>query len=242
MTTSKKILIIIPAYNEAPCIGDVIDNIKKNAPSADIVVVNDGSIDKTAAMAEAKGVVVLSLPYNMGIGGAVQTGYKYAQEMGYEIAVQVDADGQHPVDQINKLLDTIIEDHADMVIGSRYIQANEREPSFVREAGKWVLAKALTLLTGQRITDSSSGFRAANRKVIYLFSHVYPRDYPEPESIAFLIREGLRVKEIPVTMNGRTSGQSSITLIAGIYYVIKVILAVFIDRFEKRIMLKEVME
>lgn len=234
-TQGKKILIIMPAYNEADCIGNVIDNIKRNAPFADIVVVNDGSLDKTGAIAKTRGAVVLNLPYNMGIGGAVQTGYVYAKEMNYDIALQVDADGQHPAKEIPKLVNAVINDKADLVIGSRYMETSDSESVFTRAVGKWILAKVLTLFTRQRITDCSSGFRAMNTKAINLFSHIYPRDYPEPESIAFLVKEGLRVKEIPVKMNGRVSGQSSISFIAGIYYVIKVILAIFIDQFECRV-------
>lgn len=238
MFTDKKTLVIMPAYNEASCIGDVIDNIKKQAPFADIVVIDDGSVDNTALIAKSKGVVVLSLPYNMGIGGAVQTGYQYAEEKGYDIAVQIDSDGQHPVGEIPTLVKTIVNDKVDMVIGSRYIQMNDREPLLTRAVGKWILSKALTFFTRQKITDSSSGFRAINRNVIELFSKYYPRDYPEPESIAFLIREGFKVKEVPVIMNIRIAGQSSISMLTGLYYVIKVILAIFVDQFEKKITYK----
>jgi len=239
MDVTKRILAIIPAYNEAKSIAAVIDNIRTSVPQADIIVVNDGSADTTENIAEAKGTIVLNLPYNMGIGGAVQTGYKFAAQNGYDIAVQVDADGQHPVNEIPRLVEAITNHEADMVIGSRYVEMSEKEASFTRAMGKWVLAKVITLLTGQRITDSSSGFRVINQRVICLFSHRYPRDYPEPESIALLIREGLRVKEIPVEMNGRTSGRSSITMLKGIYYVIKVTLAILIDKFEPRVQLKE---
>jgi hypothetical protein len=169
----------------------------------------------------------------------VQTGYKFALEMGYGIAIQVDGDGQHPADSINKLIDGIKNNEADMIIGSRYIQGDVRESSMIRATGKWILAKIISLLTGQQVTDSSSGFRAANRKTIKLLARMYPRDYPEPESIVFLVRENFQVKEIPVKMTERSTGQSSITLLKGVYYVIKIVLATIIDMFKKRIAEKE---
>ena len=239
MTRQDKVLIIIPAYNEAQSIGTVIDNIRSHAPWADIVVVNDGSRDATAQIAEARGAFVLNLPYNLGIGGAVQTGYKFAAEMGYDIAVQVDGDGQHPADMIPGLVAAVKNDEADMVIGSRYVENSEREPSLPRSLGKWILATIISLLTGQRITDSSSGFRAANRKVIHLLARMYPRDYPEPESVALLLHEKLRIKEVPVQMNQRHAGESSITLWNGIYYVIKATLAIMVDMLEERVLPEE---
>jgi glycosyltransferase involved in cell wall biosynthesis len=239
MQKQNDALVIIPAYNEADSIGLVIDKIREYAGEADIVVINDGSEDDTSVIAEAKGVNVLNLPYNIGIGGAVQTGYKFALEMGYGIAIQVDGDGQHPADSINKLIDGIKNNEADMIIGSRYIQGDVRESSMIRATGKWILAKIISLLTGQQVTDSSSGFRAANRKTIKLLARMYPRDYPEPESIVFLVRENFQVKEIPVKMTERSTGQSSITLLKGVYYVIKIVLATIIDMFKKRIAEKE---
>ena len=239
MGEREKNLIIIPAYNEAESIGTVIDNIRHHAPHVDIVVVNDGSLDDTARIAEEKGVFVLNLPYNLGIGGAVQTGYKFACEMDYDIAVQVDGDGQHPAAEISKLIETIQDDKADIVIASRYIEDNDRELFTIRRLGKWLLSNTITVLTGLRITDSSSGFRAVNRKVMELFAQRYPRDYPEPETVAFLVREKFRVKEIPVAMNQRDLGESSITFSRGIYYIIKVVLAITIKMFEKRLSQKE---
>lgn len=235
----KKILIIIPAYNESKTIGSVIDNVRKYVSSADIVVVNDGSSDDTRQISERKGVFVLNLPYNLGIGGAVQTGYKFAAERGYEIAVQVDADGQHPPEGIPALIEAVQNDEADMVIGSRYIENEDRDPSLVRGLGKSLLSSVVSFLAGQTITDSSSGFRAMNRRVVHVLAGMYPRDYPEPESVVLLTREKFRVKEIPVRMNRRMVGESSITLSKGIYYVIKVIVATVIDMFEKRILPEE---
>ncbi len=239
MNKSSDTLIIIPAYNEEDTIEAVIDSIRQYVPQTDIVVVNDGSVDDTRNIAEAKGVNVLNLPYNIGIGGAVQTGYKFAVEMDYDIAIQVDGDGQHPADAIPELINEIRNNEADMVIGSRYIGDKDREASVSRAIGKSVLSKVISLLTGQKITDSSSGFRAANRKVIHLLARMYPRDYPEPESLVFLVYENYRIKEIPVKMSERWAGKSSITFLKGIYYVIKVILATIIDIFKERVSPKD---
>lgn len=239
MIKQNSSLVIIPAYNESESIGPVIDAIRKHAPKTDIAMINDGSVDGTASIAKAKGIVVLNLPFNLGIGGAVQTGYQFADEMGYDIAVQVDADGQHPAEAIVSLIEAVRDDEADMVIGSRYIEKSEPEPSFPRAVAKWLLAAVISILTGYKITDSSSGFRCANRKVIQLFARMYPRDYPEPETVALLLREKFRVKEIPVRMNHRSAGESSITFSKGIYYVIKVVLAIAINMFEKRVLSEE---
>jgi len=239
MNVSSRVLIIIPAYNEAASLAHVIDSIRASAPWADIAVVNDGSRDATPRIARAKSVILLNLPYNLGIGGAVQTGYKFAAEFGYDIAVQVDGDGQHPAEEIPKLIDAIRDDEADMIIGSRYIENAREEQSLSRGLGKWILATAISLLAGQRMTDISSGFRAANRNVIHLLAHMYPRDYPEPESVALLLHERFRIKEVPVRMKQRYAGESSITLLNGVYYVIKVMLATIIDLYEGRVSLEE---
>tara|TARA_B100000315_G_scaffold161766_1_gene150258 strand:- start:701 stop:1420 length:720 start_codon:yes stop_codon:yes gene_type:complete len=232
-------LIIVPAYNEDAIIGQVIDNILTEAPFADIVVVNDGSTDLTTEKAESRGVTVIELPYNMGIGASVQTGYKYAFENDYDVAIQADGDGQHPAQKIEDLVKELESGNTDLVIGSRYLNSNEKETSITRSFAKWLLAKVVTLLCGKKITDSSSGFRAANRRVIKLFSHMYPRDYPEPETVAFLVRSGYEVKEIPVRMNTRITGESSITLLKGIIYIIKVMLALIIDKFKATILIEE---
>jgi len=235
MNKKSDTLIIIPAYNESGSIGIVIESIRKFVPNADIAVINDGSKDDTGLIAQEKGVNVLNLIYNIGIGGAVQTGYQFAVELDYDIAIQVDGDGQHPAEAIPKLITAIRNNEADMVIGSRYIEKSDAETSFPRAVAKWLLATTISLLTGQRITDSSSGFRAANKKVIHLLANIYPRDYPEPESLVFLVREKFRIKEIPVKMSERGFGESSITFSKGIYYVIKVMLAMIIDKFKTRV-------
>jgi len=224
-------LIIVPAYNEGAIIDQVIDNILSEAPFADIVVVNDGSTDSTTEKAESRGVTVIELPYNMGIGASVQTGYKYAFENDYDVAVQVDGDGQHPAHNIQRLINEIESNNTDLVIGSRYVNSNDQETSLTRSFAKWLLATIITFLCGKKITDSSSGFRAANRRVINLFAHMYPRDYPEPETVAYLVSSGYEVKEIPVIMNTRVTGESSITMLKGIIYVVRVALALIVGKY-----------
>jgi glycosyltransferase involved in cell wall biosynthesis len=230
MCSDRRVLIIIPAYNEAESIGGVIDGIKNHAPWADIVVVNDGSLDATARIAEAKGAFVLNLPYNLGIGGAVQTGYKFASDQGYDIAVQVDGDGQHPAEEIPKLLSVLQTEQADMAIGSRFVSGcSGYQVPFARLVGIKILSAFILLLSHQRITDPTSGFRAVNRDAIRLLARMYPRDYPEPEVVVLLYRAGYSIAEVPVKMNQRVGGTSSITLLGGLFYIVKVLLAIAID-------------
>lgn len=235
MTAFSETLIIIPAYNEAASLAHVIDNVRAAVPWADIVVVNDGSRDATADIARSSGVFILNLPYNLGIGGAVQTGYKFAARMGYEVAVQVDGDGQHPAGAIERLVEVLTTTNANMVIGSRYIPGGSYNTPFTRLVGIRILSAIISLLAGQRVTDTTSGFRAVDRRVLCFLAHMYPRDYPEPESVALLCREGFRIAEEPVAMRERMEGESSISLLGGLYYVMKVLLATFIDVFEKRV-------
>lgn len=230
---SKKILVIIPAYNEADTVGRVIEKTRQSLPSADILVVNDGSTDSTSAISKQRGAIVLDLSYNLGIGGAMQTGYKFADRMGYDIAVQCDADGQHHPAQIKKLIETLTNDGVDMVLGSRYLR-KKRFRSFVfRRVGVLIFSKVLSLIVGQRLTDPTSGFRAVNRELIKSFSTFYPGDYPEPEALVLLHREGFTMKEISVNMSSRKGGNSSITGWRSIYYMVKVLLAIFIDLCRK---------
>ena len=222
------ILVIIPAYNEADSIGGVISRVRTSAPDADIVVIDDGSTDATAAIAQEAGALVVSLPHNLGIGGAVQTGYVFAAEMGYDIAVQVDGDGQHDPSEITEIVAPLLAGQADVVIGSRYIEDRGYITPFLRQVGIFVLASIVSLIIRQRVTDTTSGFRAVNRRVIEFCAREYPRDYPEPESVVLFRRAGFRVREIPVTMNPRYGGQSSITPWRSFYYMVKVLLAILI--------------
>lgn len=238
MESEKKTLVIIPAFNEEESVGKVVEEVKIQLPGMDALVVNDGSSDLTSEIAQSKGAIVLDLPFNLGIGGAMQTGYKYAYEKGYDIAIQVDGDGQHDPSEIPKLLHALEEEKADVAIGSRFIGDSEYKSSVMRRLGSLILSKAISIIVGQKLTDPTSGFRAANRRAIQLFSVNYPQDYPEPEAMVLLHQCGLTMKEIPVRINQRYSGESSITKIRSIYYMVKVLLAIFVDCFKKRPVLK----
>jgi glycosyltransferase involved in cell wall biosynthesis len=175
------------------------------------------------------GVPVVSLPFNLGIGGAMQTGYRYAALHGYEVAVQVDGDGQHRPAEVRKLVEHLVEGDADLIVGSRFLMASKYRQSVVRKFGAWMLQMLIHTLAGQPMTDCTSGFRAANRQVIRAFAHWYPEDYPEPEVILLLKRAGFRIAEIPVKMRHRRSGRSSIGLLTGLFYVLKVTICLVLD-------------
>lgn len=223
-----KILLIIPAFNEEDSILDVISPIKNT--EYDYVVVNDGSKDGTAEICTINEINMINLPKNLGIGGAVQAGYKYAYQKDYDVAIQIDGDGQHDIAYIPALIHEI-ETGSDLVIGSRFLKAPSDgafQSTILRRLGiKW-LTFLLRVTSGATITDPTSGMRAANRRTIEMFCESYPIDYPEPESIAEAIREGLIVKEVPVIMKERQGGESSIKALASVYYMIKVSLAVII--------------
>lgn len=228
-----EIITIIPAYNEEKTILNVINNIKKNE-NLDIVVVNDGSHDNTSVIARSCGVTVIDLPFNLGIGGCMQTGYKYAYENGYDIAIQIDADGQHDPKYVDELIKPILDNKADLVIGSRYIKETHYRGSNLRRTGSYFFTILLKVMTGRTIYDSTSGFRAANKKVIRYFSKSYPQDFPEVEVIARLTKRGFRMYEVPVEMHERLGGKSSINLYKSIYYMIKVTLAILINSFRRK--------
>jgi glycosyltransferase involved in cell wall biosynthesis len=234
----QKILVIIPAFNEEGSVGKVVEEVKTCLPRMDMLVVNDGSTDLTSEIANAKGAVVLNLPFNLGIGGAMQAGYKYAYEKGYDIAIQVDGDGQHDPREIPKLLRVLEEEKVDVANGSRFIGDSQYKTSVMRRLGSLILSKAISMVVGQKLTDPTSGFRAANRRAIQLFSANYPQDYPEPEAMVLLHQCGLVMKEVPVKINQRYSGESSITKIRSVYYMVKVLLAILVDCFKKRPVLK----
>ncbi|MCI6514822.1 MAG: glycosyltransferase family 2 protein [Erysipelotrichaceae bacterium] len=229
-----KKLIIIPAYNESESIVNTVRNIQKKAPEFDYIVINDCSKDATLEVLKENNINHLNLPVNLGIGGAVQTGYKYALEKGYDVAVQVDGDGQHDPSYLNKLAEAMISQQADMIIGSRFIENQGFQSTFMRRIGISYFTKMIKILTGKTITDPTSGFRMANREVIKIFSKEYPRDYPEPESIVALLRLNKKVAEIPVEMRERQGGESSIKLSNSIYYMIKVSLAILVECSRKR--------
>jgi hypothetical protein len=202
-------------------------------PDLAVVVVDDGSRDATATIAEKAGATVLRLPFNLGIGGAVQTGYLYALENGFGIAVQVDGDGQHDPGELPKLLGPIIEGRADFVVGTRWAGEGDYSASLARRIGIELFARIVSLIVRRRVTDTTSGFRAVNRTGIRLFAADYPADYPEVETTALAHRHGMRIVEVSVRMRDRAGGSSSITLVRSIYYVVKVSLALFIGLFRR---------
>jgi hypothetical protein len=230
---SKKTLIVIPAYNEQNSIGAVVQNIHNHVTDADILVVNDGSRDRTARRAKESGAMVINLPYNMGIGSAVQSGFLFAKEKGYHFAVQVDGDGQHPASAISQLL-AALDNGVDMAIGSRFVQPSGYRPPFFRALGIKVFSFLVSLIVGKKVFDTTSGFRAISRKAILLLTDTYPHDYPEVEALITLHRHGMKFVEIPVEMNYRREGKSSISVKASIYYMLKVTLAVLVAVIKRR--------
>ena len=232
---SLRKLAIVPAYNEAGMVGRVVREIGREAPDFDVVVVDDGSVDTTAAEAEAQGATVIRHPFNLGIGGAVQSGYKYALRKNYDIAVQVDGDGQHKPSYLPDLLAALqTGEEADMVYGSRFRGDPGYRVPIGRRIGNLVFSVVLTTITRQRITDPTSGFRMTNRRGIELFARDYPHDYPEVEAILMLHAHDLRIHEVPVRMNARGFGRSSIDYPRSAYYMVKVLLALFVGLFRRR--------
>ena len=232
MKTLKK-LVIIPAYNESASIMSTVLDIKENAPDFDYVIINDRSKDNTYEICIENKMNVINLPLNLGIGGAVQTGYWYACENGYDIAVQFDGDGQHDAKYLNKMADYLVENDCDMVIGSRFITKEGFQSSSMRRLGIKYFTVLIKIMTGEKITDPTSGFRMCNRKVAEIFANSYPKDYPEPETTVGILRRKMKVLEIPVIMRARTEGVSSISPRKSVYYMFKVTLAIFMERLRR---------
>ena len=228
-----KRLAVVPALTEEASVGRVIDEIRLFDPGFDIVVVDDGSTDRTAAVAEGRGALVLRLPFNLGIGGAVQTGYRFAFEHGYDLAVQVDGDGQHDPSQLPAVLTPVLAGEADVCVGSRFAGGSGYQSSFMRRLGIRLFASVVSAVVRQKVTDTTSGFRAVNRKGIALFAADYPHDYPEVEATVMSVKHRLRLEEVPVEMRERVGGESSITVLRSIYYMAKVLLAIFVGLFRR---------
>jgi glycosyltransferase involved in cell wall biosynthesis len=233
-----KLLAIVPAYNEAGAIGSTVSELHVHAPDFDVLVVDDGSTDETAACARRAGATVLQLPFNLGIGGAVQCGYQYALDHGYQIAVQVDGDGQHDPRYLRQLLDHL---HADptlnMVTGSRFLDSLDRDgyrSSPSRRIGIRIFARILSRIVGRPITDPTSGLRMVDRRGIELFARDYPHDYPEVEALVLSHSHRMVGDELPVRMRARLTGRSSIGSTQSAYYMIKVLVAVLVGLLRTR--------
>ena len=232
-------LVFIPAWNEEASVTEVIADVRKALPEADVLVVDDGSTDETAARARAAGVLVASLPFNQGLGAALQTGYLYALRHGYETCAHLDADGQHPPEEVARLLAEVTADRADLVIGSRYHEgavaaSGDYQPTFSRRVGISVFRFFLTLATRQRFTDTTSGMRAANRRVMALFSVHYSPDFAEIESLQLAVRQGLRVEELPVRMLERAGGSSFLTPVRSAFFIFKGLVVLLVGQFRPR--------
>ncbi|VHB80041.1 glycosyltransferase family 2 protein [Streptococcus pyogenes] len=227
-----KKLIIIPAYNESSNIVNTIRTIESDAPDFDYIIIDDCSTYYPLAICQKQGFNVISLPINLGIGGAVQTGYRYAQRCGYDVAVQVDGDGQHNPCYLEKMVEVLVQSSVNMVIGSRFITKEGFQSSFARRIGIKYFTWLIALLTGKKITDATSGLRLIDRSLIERFANHYPDDYPEPETVVDVLVSHFKVKEIPVVMNERQGGVSSISLTKSVYYMIKVTLAILVVRLK----------
>lgn len=235
----NSILIIVPAYNESQNIVNVIESLTKENPEWDIIVINDGSIDNTGELAESTGkAFVINLSYKIGIGSSVQTGFKFAGKYNYDFALQFDGDGQHKASEINKLLEVVKNKKADVVIGSRFCTKNSiYKPTFLRYLGIKIFEIVNSFLIHQKVTDNTSGFRAYNKKAINFLAESYPSDYPEPEAIILLGKNGFRIKEVFAEMQQRQGGVSSISGLKNIYYMIKVLLSVFLTSTRPKIIM-----
>jgi|SRR5436190_4406808 glycosyltransferase involved in cell wall biosynthesis len=228
-------IAIVPAYNEERNIGRVVAELRDYDPGIDIVVISDGSVDRTAESAEAAGALVLRLPYNLGIGGAVQTGFRYAWEQGYELAVRCDGDGQHIPGELSKVVERVLSGEADIAVGSRFAGGEGYRSSAPRRIGIRLLAAVVSAIARQRVTDTTSGFQALNRRALELFAADYPHDYPEVEGIVMTIKHRLRLVEVPVQMREREHGSSSITALRSVYYMAKVLTALFVGLFRRNV-------
>ncbi|HEU5143333.1 MAG TPA: glycosyltransferase family 2 protein [Solirubrobacterales bacterium] len=232
-------LVFIPAWNEADSVAAVVADVRKRLPGADVLVIDDGSTDRTTAVAREAGARVASLPFNQGLGAALQTGYLYALREGYDFCAHLDADGQHPPAEVARLLEEVYADRADLVLGSRYrdpevAESDDYRPTLSRRIGTSVFRFFLTLATRQRFTDTTSGMRAANRRVMALFSENYSPDFAEIESLQLAVRQGLRVQEVPVRMLERAGGASFLTPLKSAFFIFKGMIVLLVGQFRPR--------
>jgi len=232
---AQRRIAIVPAYNEEANIGRLLDELRAFDAELEVVVISDGSVDRTADVAAERGAHVVRLPFNLGIGGAVQTGFRFAWENGYELVVRLDGDGQHDPSELPKVLAPVLAGDADIVVGSRFIGEDSYRSTASRRIGIRLLAAIVSIIARQRVTDATSGFQALNRKALELFAADYPHDYPEVEGMVMTIKHRLRLCEVPVTMREREHGRSSITTLRSIYYMAKVLVALFVGLFRRRV-------
>lgn len=235
-SSSGRFLALVPAYNEAGSVARVISSLHERAPEFDVLVIDDGSTDDTAQRAREAGAAVATMPFNLGIGGAVQAGFVYAREHGYSYMAQVDGDGQHEAGELTILVQAMRADpNLDMICGSRFLTADHNYPAPIsRRTGIHLFAFTLSRLVRQRVTDPTSGFRLYNRRAINLFARDYPHDYPEVEAVLMLHGHRLRMAEVPVKMRLRGSGSSSITTGRSVYYMVKVSLSLLVGMMRRR--------
>lgn len=228
-----KIITIVPAFNEEASIQGVIEDLRVNFPQGDILVINDGSTDRTSEVARARGATVIDLPYNVGIGGAMQTGFLYALGQGYDVAIQFDGDGQHMADEIPKIFEPSRKSGADLVVGSRFLSERGFTSSMQRKIGSKILSLVVSTIVGRWITDTTSGFRAYSKRALEFFSSYYPEDYPEVEALILAHKKRLKIDEVPAEIQPRAAGKSSITVCRAIYYMVKVLLAILVDLIKR---------
>jgi len=229
-----RIAVIIPAYNEEKNLLTIINEIRNNMPQADVIVVDDGSSDGTSKVAKKAHVKLISLPFNLRIGGAVQTGIKYAVRNNYEIVVQVDADGQHDPKYLSKLIEPIVREGTDIVIGSRFLGKNATGTSYIRGLGIRFFSWLVKLITGEKIVDCSSGFRALSRRAAVFFSKYYPTDFPDAEALIMAHFAGLKITEVRTEFRNRKTGKSSLNFFRFLYYPIKETLAILFLVMKRR--------
>jgi hypothetical protein len=232
-------LVFIPALNEESSIGSVVAGVSASLPGADVLVIDDGSEDATAERAREAGAIVAPLPFNQGLGAALQTGYLYALRNGFDFCAHLDADGQHPPREVRRLLEEVWEDRADLVIGSRYsdpsaARSEDYRPTITRRVGSNVFRLFLSAATRQRFTDTTSGMRAANRPVMALFGERYSPDFAEIESLQLAVRQGLRVSELPVRMLPRARGSSFLTPLRSAFFIFKGLVVLAVGQFRPK--------